>query len=183
MPGDRPNLETHQGTVVVRDPPHFPTMYTRETVTNLAAFGLTENQMAVILKCTPEDVRSNYSAEIEHGLARVNAQVQAAVLHAAIHERDVAAMKLWLVNKAGWRTGDGPRGLPKPGDDVPADGEYTVVERREVLTRILSRVVQDKRNAEKVIDGRVVATAAPAKPNGTNGAKKTNGNGNGSGHT
>lgn len=180
--GERGNLETHQGTVVVRTPPHFPTMHTRETVVNLASFGLNDNQVAYILKCTPDDVRQFYKDEMEHGLTRINAQVMSAVLHAALHSDSAADRKLWLINKAGWKAGDSNRLPLKPGEDGPlADGEYSVVERREVMTRILTRVVQEKRNAEKVVgDGRVVATVAAkptgAKPNGTNG-HGANGNG------
>lgn len=171
--------EFHQGTLVVTVPPHFPTMHTRETVMHLAAFGCNEAQIAVILKCTVDDVQRHYQAELEHGLARVNAQVMSAVLHAALYADSAADRKLWLVNRAGWRSGDGPRMLQPQGGDGANEGEMQVLERRTIISEVLTRVTKEKRHAEKVIDGRVVATQAP----GANGAKKPNGNGsNGSGH-
>lgn len=182
----------HQGTLVVTQPPHYPTMHTRETVTHLAAFGLDENQVAVILKCTPDDVRRYYTTEMEHGLTLVNSRVMSAVLHQALYKEDVLAMKLWLINKAGWRAGDNNKlVLPNPnanGDGPGLDGEMTVVQRREVITKLLVKGAQLKRQQERVIDAEVVPAASKngnganghAKPNGANGHGpngKTNGNG------
>lgn len=165
----------HQGTLVVTQPPHFPTMHTRETVTHLAAFGLDENQVAVVLKCTPDDVRRYYMNEMEHGLTRVNSQVMSAVLHAALYNDSAQDRKLWLINKAGWRAGDTNRVQPPSGDGMPLEGEMTVVQRREVITRLLTVVTQTKRRNEQVIEAEVVS-----KPNGpgkTNGNGATGGNG------
>lgn len=166
----------HQGTLVITQPPHFPTMHTRETVTHLAAFGLDENQVAVILKCTADDVRRYYMTEMEHGLTLVNSRVMSAVLHQALYKEDVTAMKLWLINKAGWRAGDNAKlqiQPPNTGEGVGPDGELTVVQRREVITRLLVKGAQLKRQQEHVIEGELV----PAKKNGNgaNGHAKTNG--------
>lgn len=175
--------DIHQGGVVVTVPPHYPTLDKRETVTMLAAFGLKEDQIAAILKCTPDDIRRWYQNELDTGLVRINAQVKAALLHQALYKEDVAAMRLWLVNNAGWRTGDGPRGVLPPGD-VPEGETVTVHERRTIIEQVLTRVTREKRDGERVIpDARVVATQPQAaKPNGANGAHKKP-NGNGSGHT
>lgn len=172
---------------VVTRPPHYPTAHTRDTVVHCVAFGLDDAQIAVILRCTVNDVKTHYAEDLEHGLTRINARVQAAVLHQALFKEDVAAMKFWLINKAGWRAGDSNRpqipGLPGDGD-----AEMTVVQRHETITRILTQRTLEKRNGEKVIDGRVLAkqqggsvgAAAPViKPsvNGTAGVSASNGNG------
>lgn len=168
-------------TLIVTHPPHFPTMHTRETVTHLVAFGLDANQIAAVLKCAPDDVRQHYAEELEHGLARVNARVMSAVLHAALYQDSAADRKLWLTNKAGWR-GDGPKALAvvnPPGNG--ADGEFTVVQRREVITNVLTRVTQAKRQNERVIEG----TATPVVAKSTNGnghSNGSNGHANGNGH-
>jgi hypothetical protein len=169
---------THEGnegekrTTIVTLPPHFPTLHTRETVTHLVAFGNTVEQIAVILKCTPEDVKLYYAEELEHGLVRINARVQAAVLNQALHKEDTNAMKLWLINKAGWRSGDGnrvgvlnlPPGAPNPEEAV------TVVQKREIITRVLTHVTKLKRGDERVLEGEFVET----RPNG-NGHGGSNG--------
>lgn len=170
----------HQGTLVVTQPPHFPTMHTRETVTHLAAFGLDENQVAVILKCTPDDVRRYYTNEMEHGLTRVNSQVMSAVLHAALYNDSAQDRKLWLINKAGWRAGDAQRAsLPNGADGPLPEGEMTVVQRRDVITRVLTIATQSKRQAERVIEAEVVQKPNGKTnghgPNGTNGAGGGNG--------
>lgn len=168
----------HQGTLVVTQPPHFPTMHTRETVTHLAAFGLDEREVAVILRCTPDDVRRYYVVEMEHGLMLVNSRVKSAVLHQALYKEDVNAMKLWLINNAGWRAGDNSKAqlvLPNP-DGTGVDGEMTIVQRREVITKLLVKGTQLRRQQEQVIDAQVVPSAAK-NGNGANGHAKTNGNG------
>lgn len=164
-------------TLIVTQSPHFPTMHTRETVTHLAAFGLDENQVAVILRCTPDDVRRHYMMEMEHGLTLINSRVMSAVVHEALYSRDVAAMKLWLINKAGWRAGDGNKQsvlLPNSDGVDPNTGEMTIVQRREVITKLLVKATQHKRREEHVIDA-----VAVQKPNGNGG----NGHGNGSNGT
>lgn len=162
--------EFHQNTLVVTEPPHFPTMHTRETVTHLVAFGLDENQIATILRCSPDDVRRHYASEMEHGLARINARVMSAVLHSALYNDSAPDRKLWLINKAGWRSGDGPKALAianAPG----VDGEtMTIVQRREVIQRVLVQATRNKRQQERVIDAEVVPAAKSTNGNGTNGA-------------
>lgn len=154
-------------TLIVTHPPHFPTMHTRETVSCLVAFGLDENQIAVIIKTTPDDVRLHYAEELEHGLARVNARVMSAVLHAALYNDSAADRKLWLMNRAGWKGGDGAKALAINAPGMGEDGEtLTVVQRREVITKLLVRATQHKRQQEKVIDAEVV----PAVTKSTNGA-------------
>lgn len=163
--------EMCQGTVVLTERPHFPTMYTRETVKHLAAFGLDSNQMAVVMKCSLQELERYYSDDIATGLVRVNAQVQAAVLHAAIYDRNVQAQKLWLVNKAGWRSGDAPRITVNSG----AQGNEQVThQRRAVIVDILREAIRNKRATEQVIDARVVSTT---KAQGSNGAGFNGSNG------
>lgn len=145
-------------SVIVTQPPHFPNLHTRETVTHLVAFGNTIEQIAVILRCTPEDVKLYYAEELEHGLTRINARVQSALLHQALYKEDTNAMKLWLVNKAGWRSGDGNRvgvGVVLPGASPEGDA-VTVVQKREIISRVLTQVTRLKRNEERVIDAEIV---------------------------
>lgn len=164
----------NRDTLILTRPPHFPTMHTRETVTCLVAFGLDENQIAVVLKCTPDDVRTHYAEELEHGLARVNARVMSAVLHAALYQDSAADRKLWLTNKAGWR-GDGNKtAINLPGATGDGDETLTVVQRREVITKLLVKATQHKRQQERVIEHE--ATPVAKSTNGANG-HGSNGNG------
>lgn len=162
-------------TLIVTHPPHFPTMHTRETVTHLVAFGLDENQIAVILKCTPDDVRRYYAEELEHGLARVNARVMSAVLHSALYNDSAPDRKLWLMNRAGWKGGDGAKvGILNAPGATGEEGELTVVQRREVITKLLVKATRAKRNEERVIDVEAVPVAK-SNGNGSNGHGGTNG--------
>lgn len=180
MPDFQQGNDAKGGTLVVTVPPHFPTMHTRETATHLAAFGLDENQVAVILRCTPDDVRKHYAVEMEHGLMLVNSRVKSAVLHQALHKEDVNAMKLWLINNAGWRAGDGNKtNILNTTPGAGEEGTMTIVQKREVITRLLVQATQHKRREETVIDAEVVPT--PKKNgNGTNGHGSNGSNGNGS---
>jgi len=157
-------------TLVVTRPPHFPTLHTRDTVTHLVAFGLDENQIAAVLKCTPDDVRQYYAEELEHGLARVNARVMSAVLHAALYNDSAPDRKLWLMNRAGWKGGDGAKALAIAAPGASVDAEVlTVVQRREVITKLLVRATQHKRQQEKVIDVEVTPVAKSTNGNGAQG--------------
>lgn len=170
-------------TLIVTRPPHFPTMHTRETVTHLVAFGLDENQIAVILKTTPDDVRLHYAEELEHGLARVNARVMSAVLHSALYNDSAADRKLWLMNRAGWKGGDGAKAVAINASGAGDDEMLTVVQRREVITKLLVRATQAKRQQERVIEGEVVvkstngAGTRPSDERLVNGHGGANGNG------
>ncbi len=172
-------------TLIVTRPPHFPTMHTRETVTHLVAFGLDENQIAVIVKCTPDEVRLHYAEELEHGLARVNARVMSAVLHSALYNDSAPDRKLWLMNRAGWKGGDGAKAVAINAPGMGEDGEtMTIVQRREVITKLLVKATQHKRQQERVIDAEVTPVAKSTNgsnganghgPNGANGAGGNNG--------
>lgn len=151
---------------IITRPPHFPTMHTRETCKHLVAFGLTEAQICTIMKLMPSELRMHYMEEIEHGLARVNAQVQAALLHRALIDMDVPSMKLWLINKAGWRAGDKMgRDLDLPGD-APNGEQMTIVQRKTTIVEMLRVATQARLDEASVIEGEVVKK----KPNGANGA-------------
>ncbi len=171
-------------TLIVTRPPHFPTMHTRETVTHLVAFGLDENQIAVIVKCTPDEVRQHYAEELEHGLARVNARVMSAVLHSALYNDSAPDRKLWLMNRAGWKGGDGAKAVaisaPGMGGE---DGEtMTIVQRREVITKLLVKATQHKRQQDRIIDAEVTPVAKSTNGNGANGHGTNGANGHGGGN-
>lgn len=155
-----------QGTRVITVRPHVPDSLTRETVTHCVAFGLAEDAICLILRCTPSELKSCYPDELKYGLDKVNAQVGAALLHAALNEGDVNAQKFWLLNKAGWKD--------KKTDDEPGENDRDVlIERRLIVERILKRATR--------VDASVVATQDQepvAKANGKNGkANGSNGNG------
>lgn len=174
-------------TLIVTRPPHFPTMHTRETVTHLVAFGLDENQIAVIVKCTPDEVRQHYSEELEHGLARVNARVMSAVLHSALYNDSAPDRKLWLMNRAGWKGGDGAKVGILNAPDATEDGEITVMQRREIVTKLLVKATQLKRQQERVIDVEAtpVVKSTGTRPSGEslkNGANGHGSNGNSNSH-
>jgi hypothetical protein len=162
--------DDRRAALVVSMPPHYPTPQNRELVEHLTACGLDVNQIARALRATPDDVRKYYSDEMTNATAMVNTRVMSAVLHKALYEGDIGAAKLWLINKAGWRSGDGPRvGMSlniNPLTGQPLDSgetdQLTVVQRREVITKVLTMATKQKRADERVIEATPVK-----KSNGT----------------
>lgn len=191
MPEFQTGNDDTKAALVVTQRPHFPTLHTRELVEHLTACGLNEAQIAIALKCSTEDVRRYYASEMEHALTMVNSRVKARVLHQALYEGDMQAAKLWLINNANWRAGDGNKvgvGVSFGADGTPLQpGELTVVQRREIISTILTRAVQQKREGERVIEGTAVAVKKNGNGsnghgtngNGSNGANGHNGGGNG----
>lgn len=149
--------------------PHFPTMQTRETVIDLAAFGLLAPDIAVILHCTEGEVKLHYEQEMATGLMRTNARVQAVILHKIIHERDGNMAKLWMLNKGGWRTGDGARALMQVNQINGASEtapQVAVVERRAIMGRVLEQLTAARRAEDTMID----VTPPPKAPRGGSGS-------------
>lgn len=148
--------ELHQGGIVVTLRPHCPTLQTRETVEKCVAFGMSQEAICAIINCTPLELKGHYALELQFGLEKVNAQVGMALMHAALEDRDINAMKFWLTNRAGWlREGE------KKSEEE--SGSITMVtEKRTIIERILKT---------RVVDTSVVETVP---------AKKTNGSVNGS---
>jgi hypothetical protein len=68
----------------------------------MGAIGLTTEQMAMLLGCTPSEVTAHYAREVEHGLAAITAEV-AASLVAAARAGDVQAQRYWLEVRAKWK--------------------------------------------------------------------------------
>lgn len=174
----QPGNDDKRATPIVHVAPHYPTQDKRELVQHLTACGLDVVQIAKALRCSQDDVHKHYQNEMDNAVQLVNARVMANVLHNALYKDDMQAAKLWLINRAGWRGGDNNKiGV---GVQVNAltgqpmgEGEagLTVVQRREVITTLLSKVTQTKRrNEQPAIEGEF--TEAPRK-NGVNGGNGT----------
>lgn len=169
--------EAERAPITTR-PPHYPTQHSRETVRHLVAFGLTIDQISYIVRCLPSEVNQHYVDEIESGLARINAQVQAALLHNALHKLDVQAQKLWLINKAGWKAGDANKLGIAVGfnGQAPVDGEFTVTERRTRIETVLKLASSAKRaQATSVIQGEAHEVKSNGAAHPANGHAGPNG--------
>lgn len=114
----------------------------------MAAFGLTEKQIAYVLKATTAEIRLFYREELEHGAASTNTKVAACVLHTALDETAepairAAQQRFWLQTRARWA----------PATSVEHKGELSVAvsERQQLIaeiTRLVATPAQQKTEGE-----------------------------------
>lgn len=81
---------------------HLPTPETRDRVARMAAIGLTTEQMAHVLNCSPSEITLHYESEVLHGLAIVTEQMATALIATGL-SGDVQAQKYWLEVRAKWK--------------------------------------------------------------------------------
>jgi hypothetical protein len=67
-----------------------------ETVAILAAAGMPERDIAVVLECARGTLRTHFADELAHGRVRCRAQVLKALYAAARAPGNVSAAKAWL---------------------------------------------------------------------------------------
>jgi hypothetical protein len=89
-----------------KDGPHKPTAESRRRVEAMAAYGLSEQQMALILGTTRKGLRYHYPDELMFGRDKANAKVAEAVYARAIdknHPQGAQSAQFWLKTRAGWK--------------------------------------------------------------------------------
>jgi hypothetical protein len=68
----------------------------------MAAIGLSTEQVAFVLQCSPSEVAVHYEAEFLHGLAVVTTEIATSLVRTA-KAGDVSAQKYWLEVRAKWK--------------------------------------------------------------------------------
>lgn len=86
-------------------PSHQPTERTRQQVEMLVSFGLTQDAIAAIIGIHDETLRKHYAHELDHGRAKVVAQVANSLVKKALSDRtdSVSAAKFYLQSQGGWQ--------------------------------------------------------------------------------
>ena len=67
-----------------RERAHVPTQETRRQVETLTGFGLTQEQIAAVLKITDRTLRKHYRSELDTGVLKANAAVADALFKKAL---------------------------------------------------------------------------------------------------
>ena len=98
--------------------PRFePTARDRAAVKKLAAVGVSQREIALVIGVAETTLRRHFADELVLGDVDANAKVAAALFRAATHRTkpDIRAATFWLRCRAGWRPDmDVPAKPPKP---------------------------------------------------------------------
>jgi hypothetical protein len=107
-------------------PRHEPNDGDRRQVEIMAAYGLSEIEIASLLGIDPKTLRKYYPRELSIGHVRANAKVAEVLFHTAVkggREGTTAAI-FWLKTRAGWSEFNAPRLRPpskRDMDEIRAD--------------------------------------------------------------
>lgn len=85
-------------------PDHVPTPESRRQVEMLIGYGLVHDAIAAVIGVSDETLRKHYRAELNHGKAKVVAQVANSLVKKALSERPDAinAAKFYLERQGNW---------------------------------------------------------------------------------
>lgn len=87
-------------------PPHLPTDASRETVSALYVFGVTQEDIAKYLDICVETLVKCYKRELETALVDANRKVANRLYNKATEQDDFQAQRFWLQTRGRWRTAD-----------------------------------------------------------------------------
>jgi hypothetical protein len=86
---------------------HEPNDKIRQTVRDLKAFGITQDQISKYLKIGRDTLTRHYEHELETGKIHAIYKVAGALYHSAVVKGNVSAQIFFLKTQGGWRTADG----------------------------------------------------------------------------
>src|ERR1043165_9676919 len=81
---------------------HKPHLGSRRQVEAMAAYGIPEIDIAMVVGVDPKTLRKHYRAELDMGETKANAQVAGFLFNAA-KSGNVTAQIFWLKTRARWR--------------------------------------------------------------------------------
>jgi hypothetical protein len=104
-------------------PQHQPTDEQRRQVMTLASLGITQDQIASLLRLAPKTLRLRYRNELDTGTTEANVRVAQSLFNMATKGGNVAAQIFWLKARAGWR--EPPRDANVGGTGTPVAAHFT----------------------------------------------------------
>lgn len=98
-------------------PRYVPTDEQRRTVKTMAAYGIPQEAIAKVVRCSEPTLRRSFRAELDTAVHEANARVAQCLYQQATTPGNVAASIFWLKARAGWREKQihevsGPNGAP-----------------------------------------------------------------------
>ncbi len=106
-------------------PRYQPTEKERAQCKTLAAMGVPQSDIAIVLQISAPTLRLHFRQELDAGAIEANAKVAAALYRAATDDKrpSVVAQIFWLKTRAGWTEAQVPRDPRAPRDEPPGKKE------------------------------------------------------------
>ena len=103
--------------------PYAPTDEQRRTVRAMAGYGVPQEEIARVVRCSPPTLRRAFRAELDTAVTEANARVAQCLYQQATTPGNIAASIFWLKARAGWREKHslelgGPGGTPLPAAQI-----------------------------------------------------------------
>jgi ParB-like chromosome segregation protein Spo0J len=111
----------------------------RAKVADLAGLGVTQDDIAKIVGCSPKTLRKRFRDELDRGVAEANATI-AGSLFAAAKAGNIVAQIFWMKSRAHWR--EGPRDSILVAD-AGSSSEVVLVLPDNDRDRELTQILQD----------------------------------------
>jgi AraC-like DNA-binding protein len=83
--------------------PYTPTDEQRRTVRAMAGYGVPQEAIAKVVRCSEPTLRRNFRHELDTAVTEANARVAQCLYQQATTPGNVAASIFWLKARAGWR--------------------------------------------------------------------------------
>jgi hypothetical protein len=99
--------------------PYVPSDEQRRVVRAMAGYGMPQDEIAKVVKCSPPTLRRTYRDDLDTAATEANARVAQCLYQQATTPGNIAATIFWLKARAGWREKQavevsGANGAPLP---------------------------------------------------------------------
>jgi hypothetical protein len=100
---------------MARWPKYSPTEDHRRQVLAMAGFGISQAEIATVMKCDSKTLRKFYRHELDTGAIEANVRVVQSLFRNATRNDSVAAQIWWTKTRMGWKGTDAPHNA----DEMP----------------------------------------------------------------
>jgi len=107
----------------------------RAKVRQLSTFGVSQDDVAKIVECSPKTLRKHFRRELDRGAAEANAAI-AGYLFQNAKAGNVAAQIFWLKTRARWKPAPDSEEIEAPAGPSDAD--------KRVFERLVARIKRQK---------------------------------------
>jgi len=84
-------------------PPFEPNEEQRRLVRAMAGYGVPQDDIAIVVRCSPPTLRRRFRLELDTATIEANARVAQTLYQQATTPGNIAATIFWLKARAGWR--------------------------------------------------------------------------------
>ena len=116
-----------------------PTEELRAKVRQLSTFGVSQDDVAKIVECSPKTLRKHFRRELDRGAAEANAAI-AGYLFQNAKAGNVAAQIFWLKTRARWKPSPDIEEIVAPAGPSDAD--------KRVFERLVARIKRQRNGGQ-----------------------------------